>query len=258
MSGLVMGAPAPERVIMAVDTNDGQRAMQLMHIAVEAGAGTVKLGLELGTAIGWRNCSELAESYNLNWVADMKLNDIPNTTEGALFTVVNLAHKPVGITIHTRSGVKSLEAAQKMAEPKEITMIGVTHLTSIDDAETKLYEKVTRGIVVKRESRRAVAGGIAGLVCSPREVALVKKYTKTKGLVTMIPGARSAGVDAQDQKNPETPFQTIINGADYLVGGRQITASSDPEKAFNDYVAEIQAALDALKGVSKSRRRKAA
>lgn len=74
----------------------------------------------------------------------------------------------------------------------------------------------------------------------------------------MIPGTRSMGADAQDQKNPQTPYSTIAFGADYLVGGRQITAADDPEWAMAAYVEEIQAGLDALKGLSRSRRRRAA
>ena len=68
-----------ERIILAVDTSKQPEAEKLLAIAQAAGARYVKLGLELSTAIGWQRCAQLAQAYELGWVADAKLDDIPNT-----------------------------------------------------------------------------------------------------------------------------------------------------------------------------------
>src|SRR5690606_1466463 len=80
--------PAAERIVLAVDTKEELKAAQLMRTAVHAGASTVKLGLELMMATSPKACSELAESFGLNWVADFKIKDIPNTVAGAVESIV--------------------------------------------------------------------------------------------------------------------------------------------------------------------------
>ncbi len=73
-----------ERIILAVDTSAREEAARLVGIAQEAGARYVKLGLELFSATSWQYCSEIAAEYDLDWVADAKLDDIPNTVVGAV------------------------------------------------------------------------------------------------------------------------------------------------------------------------------
>lgn len=232
-----------ERIILAVDTSNQGEAEDLARLARDAGARFVKLGLELSTATSWSYCSELSAEYGLDWVADAKLDDIPNTVARAVDNISHLEHPPVGITIHTKSGTKSLIAAQAEAEKSGILLLGVTHLTSNDEKETAMYEKATPRRVVWREARRAVAGNIGGLVCSGEEVGMVKRFKKTKGLFTMIPGTRSLGANTHDQKRIVTPGEAIAEGADLLVIGRQITTAENPVQAYQDIVAEIEAGL---------------
>lgn len=233
--------PARERIILAIDTSREEDAERLATVAQEAGARFVKLGLELSSATSWRYCSELAASHGLDWVADAKLDDIPNTVVGAVKNIKALEHKPFGITMHTTAGIEAMRTAQEEAE--EIKMLGVTVLTSISDEEC---ERILFGAPARQKvmdlAEAASSAGLKGVVSSPKEVGMIKSNEATRGLFAMIPGTRSADAEVQDQARVGTPAAAIKDGADLLVIGRQITQAEDPAQAYEALVAEIEAA----------------
>ena len=249
MSELVSGLPAEKRIILAIDKSEKKQAEELAELAHDAGAYVVKLGLEISSATSWKTCSKIAKSNNLDWVADAKIDDISNTTEGIMKNLARLKHPPVGVTIHTNSGLKSMEAAQAIAEKEGMKMLAVTHLTGIEDEETKMTYGFLRKTLVKRRALQAARAGIGGLVASPREIAKpLKSTSELVEMFTMIPGTRSPGADAHDQKNALTPYNAIVAGADTLVIGRQVTESSDPSAEFMLVAQEIDLALKVVKG----------
>ena len=76
-------------------------------------------------------------------------------------------------------------------------------------------------------------------LCSPLEVARVRALVgPATTLVT--PGVRSAGAAAGDQKRVATPAEAIVNGADYLVIGRQVTRAADSRGEMLRILDEIQ------------------
>ena len=134
-----------ERIILAIDASREDDARSLAALAKESGARFVKLGLELSSATSWRFCSELAAENELDWVADAKLDDIPNTVAATVRNIATLPLPPFGITMHTTAGKEAMEAAQE--EAGNIKMLGVTVLTSIKDEEVRN--------IYKTESARA-------------------------------------------------------------------------------------------------------
>jgi orotidine-5'-phosphate decarboxylase len=76
--------------------------------------------------------------------------------------------------------------------------------------------------------KNAIAAGVDGIVCSPLEVASVRKIAGPD-FILVTPGVRSAGSAAGDQKRVATPAEAIAGGADYLVIGRQVTRAADPK-----------------------------
>lgn len=231
---------ARERIILAIDTSDSAEAIRLTKIAKKAGARFVKLGLEISSATSWQFCSSLAADNELDWVADAKLHDIPNTVKNTVRNIRKTAHPPFGITIHTLSGREALKVAQE--EAGTIKMLGVTILTSIDAEESaqQFHEDVPN--TVMHLARKAVDAGVAGLVCSPLEVGLVKATPETAGLFTMIPGTRSVTAETADQVRVSTPAEAIRNRADLLVIGRQVTGDPEPVTAYEAVVAEVEGA----------------
>ena len=68
-----------------------------------------------------------------------------------------------------------------------------------------------------------------GIVCSPKEIEIVKKIVMNK-LLIITPGIRPSNYynNNDDQKRTMTPQEAIDAGANYLVIGRPITQSSKP------------------------------
>jgi orotidine-5'-phosphate decarboxylase len=88
----------------------------------------------------------------------------------------------------------------------------------------------------------AVDSGIRGLVCSPEEVALLRRELDAQPRL-VVPGIRPAGAAVGDQKRIATPADAIRAGASQLVVGRPITQAADPAKAAQAILDEIASSL---------------
>jgi orotidine-5'-phosphate decarboxylase len=77
-----------------------------------------------------------------------------------------------------------------------------------------------------------------GVVCSPREIDLIKQEFGQDFLV-VSPGIRPLWAAAQDQKRILTPAEAIQKGVDYMVIGRPITKAASPREAFHKIVNEL-------------------
>lgn len=163
------------------------------------------------------------------WV-DFKLYDIPNT--GRLRTENLVADI---VSVHASGGVKMMKEA--VSSGKEV--FAITILTSFSELEVK--QIYNRGVddAVLALAKLALEAGVAGIVCSPKEIKMLRAHAEFKNLKIVVPGVRSAGVDANDQNRVSTPKEAIQNGADFLVIGRQITEAPDPVVALADIEKEI-------------------
>ena len=156
---------------------------------------------------------------------DLKLHDIPNTMSSALISLKDL--KINYLTVHISSGLKALKEVKKVSG--KIKIVGVTTLTSLNNKDLKSlgYKKPLREMV-KLQSKLAQKANLDGIVCSPQEVKLVKKFF-SREIIT--PGIRiSSKVD--DQKRVMTPKAAFKQGSDWLVIGRDLT-KGNIKKNFN-------------------------
>ncbi len=96
--------------------------------------------------------------------------------------------------------------------------------------------------IVEKRATLAASAGCRGIVCSPKEIALVRKAVGPHVSI-ITPGIRPAGTGMGDQKRAATPGSAIGDGADYLVVGRPIRGADDPAAAADGIVKEIEAAL---------------
>lgn len=111
-------------------------------------------------------------------------------------------------------------------------------LTSLDDAAlAELGIGTTPAHLVQAMAPVAAARGAEGLVCSPREIALVRDAAPDLAIVT--PGIRPAGTPAGDQRRTATPQEAMAAGASWLVVGRPITDAADPAAAAAALAADL-------------------
>ena len=224
-----------ERIIVALDTDSPEAALtSVSRLAGEVGL--FKVGMELfprgGPDLVNRIRAKGAEVF-----LDLKFHDIPNTVAGAVKSAVAMGVKFA--TVHASGGRAMLAAAAAAAAGSGTTILAVTVLTSLDDADlASVGFAFPAAEAVDRLAGLAMAAGIGGIVCSAREVAAVRAAVG-KNVVLVTPGVRLPGDSAGDQKRVVTPFDAVRAGADYLVVGRPITKAADPVAAARKIAAEI-------------------
>lgn len=238
MSSFKSQLSSSERIVLAIDTADEHEAEKLVALAKDCGAKYVKFGLQLASAKSWSWCAELAKKYDMQWIADAKISDIPNTVAMAVKALADLGNPPFGVTLHASCGSESLKLAKQNSG--SVKLFAVTVLTSIDEAESRRIFGSTAKDKVIDLAKLAATSGIDGVVASPLEVAKIAENSETQELITLIPGSRSAGTSKNDQSRTMTPKETAEAGADLLVIGREITSSDDPKNAFDKIVKEIE------------------
>jgi orotidine-5'-phosphate decarboxylase len=225
-----------ERLIVALDVPEIGEARRLVATIGDA-ASFFKIGLELVCGGGLALASELAQAGKRVFV-DLKLHDIPNTVERATARLAAIG--ATFLTVHAYP--QTMRAAVAGAKGSDLRLLGVSALTSCDDADlAEAGYAFGVAALVERRARQAVAAGMAGLVCSPGEAARIRALVGVS-LALVTPGVRPAGAAAGDQKRVATPAQAIRDGADYLVVGRPIASAPDPRAAAERIVAEIAAA----------------
>ena len=225
-----------ERLIVALDVPEIGEARRLVATIGDA-ASFFKIGLELVCGGGLALASELAQAGKRVFV-DLKLHDIPNTVERATARLAAIG--ATFLTVHAYP--QTMRAAVAGAKGSDLRLLGVSALTSCDDADlAEAGYAFGVAALVERRARQAVAAGMAGLVCSPGEAARIRALVGVS-LALVTPGVRPAGAAAGDQKRVATPAQAIRDGADYLGVGRPIASAPDPRAAAERIVAEIAAA----------------
>ena len=225
-------------ICLALDTPDVDRAIALAR-AMKNHVGYLKIGMEFFYANGALAYEAVARE-GLPIFLDLKLHDIPNTVEQGLRSLMQLSPAPAIINVHAQGGLAMMQAARK-AVPASTKLIAVTILTSLshDDCIATGHDPelgtADLAMVLAQLTHEA---GLDGVVCSPHDLELIRSVLPREFL-TVVPGIRPAGAEAQDQKRIATPKSAVDAGADILVIGRAITGAADP-------VAAAQAILQSL------------
>ena len=229
-------------VLVALDTTDVAVAKGWAQATRGSVAG-IKLGLEFFNARGPAGVAEVAE-LGAPLFLDLKFHDIPNTVAGAVRAVAPL--KPMILNLHASGGAAMMRAALDAAHDSAARLdaappklIGVTVLTSLSDEDlTAVGQPSSATDQVRRLAALTRECGLDGVVCSPHEIAILRRDLGPDFLL-VIPGVRPAWAAAGDQKRVMEPRQAMEEGADYLVIGRPITGAADPAGAARRIAAEI-------------------
>jgi orotidine-5'-phosphate decarboxylase len=223
-------------LILALDVPRGADALSLLDRLPDLR--WVKVGPILMTREGPEFVRALI-GRGLQVFLDLKWHDIPNTVASAVTAArelgVNMA------TVHTLGGNAMLEAAA-VAAGGELALVGVTVLTSHDPAS---YARATGRpeVDLAREVERlglvAAEAGLRGIVCSPREVSLLRRRLGPDVYI-VVPGIRRRTDAVADQARVATARDAVDNGATHLVVGRPVLQADDPARAFQEFLKEAR------------------
>lgn len=226
------------RIIVALDYPSTKQAIELAQ-TLDAKQCRLKIGKELFTR-GGPQFIETIHKLGFDIFLDLKFHDIPNTVGAACRAAAELGVWM--INVHALGGRRMMEAAQDSVAnsshaPK---LIAVTILTSHTDDE--LHEIGLSGSAeenVLRLAKLASDAGLVGVVCSAKEASILKQEISSDFLL-VTPGIRPTWAVKGDQSRIMTPQKAISCGSDYLVIGRPITESDDPQRALLKVMDEIK------------------
>ena len=198
----------------------------------------VKVGMELFYAAG-PDVVKYIKSLGHDVFLDLKLHDIPNTVKSAMKVI---RHLGVDLTnVHAAGGVEMMsEALDGLAGSTKL--IAVTQLTSTSEQQMRDFQNIQTSLTesVVHYAQKTQEAGLAGVVCSAQEVALIKSATSSD-FICLTPGIRPAGAAVGDQKRVMTPSRAREIGSDLIVVGRPITQAENPVTAYHMIQKEWQA-----------------
>ncbi len=225
-----------ERLIVGLDVPDVAEAEKVVR-DLDGTVSFYKIGYQLAFAGGLDFAGELASDGKKIFL-DMKLLDIDNTVAKGVENIVRMGMSM--LTLHAYP--KAMRAAVAAAKGSDLTLLGVTVLTSMDEADLidAGYEYDPHTLVLRR-AEQALAAGMGGIVCSADEAAAVRRVVGPD-LAVVTPGIRPAGADHGDQKRVMTPADAIRAGASHLVVARPIIKAPDRRAAAEVILAEMGAA----------------
>ena len=219
-----------KKIIVALDGSNLNKIKKIVK-DLKNEAHSFKIGYEFffnHGILGYNQIKKISSKIFL----DLKLHDIPNTVKNGILAIDKL--KPILTTIHISGGDEMMKVS--MINRKYTKVLGVSILTSLDSKQTKKFyneEKIER--LIKKFSREAKKQKLDGIVCSPKEIKIVRKIVGINFLI-VTPGIRPQKLRKlnDDQKRVLTPAKAIKLGADLLVIGRPITLSKNPLKVLKN------------------------
>nr|XP_061810455.1 orotidine 5'-phosphate decarboxylase-like [Nerophis lumbriciformis] len=244
---------ASDRIMLAIDVD---RIEQALLIVLEIGdaVGLFKVGLQMLANSGPAVFAQILKKHsNAKFFYDAKFHDIPLTVASASKNSCELP----GIeffSVHASGGRTAMRAAVE-ASVGGAKALAITVLTSLSDEDCEAMYGADRTTVVHRFATWAGECNMAGVVCSPLELEMLKDHPMQtadgRQMLKVVPGIRPEWARTHDQKATATPFEAIRDGADYLVIGRPITkapsAIGSPLAAVHSIAQEIERGLEARK-----------
>ncbi|EEX2833147.1 orotidine-5'-phosphate decarboxylase [Escherichia albertii] len=226
-------------VVVALDYNNRDAALAFVD-KIDPRDCRLKVGKEMFTLFGPQFVREL-QQRGFDIFLDLKFHDIPNTAAHAVAAAADLGVWMVNV--HASGGVRMMTAAREALVPfgKDAPLlIAVTVLTSMEASDlADLGVTLSPADYAERLAALTQKCGLDGVVCSAQEAVRFKQaFGQDFKLVT--PGIRPQGSDAGDQRRIMTPEQALAAGVDYMVIGRPITQSVDPEQTLKAINASLQ------------------
>ena len=221
-----------KKIIIALDYNNIEDALKFI-VNIDPSLCRLKIGKELFTKYGPKIILELHDK-GFEVFLDLKFHDIPTTVYKACISALSL--NVWMLNIHLSGGYDMAIAAMnaKKDSQSDSKVIGVTALTSLTDDDCIKIYGCKRSDQLKRLKDIGLDANVDGFVCSPYDI----NFLRTDNKVFVTPGIRTDG-NINDHHKVITPQEALKLGSNYLVIGRSITESSNPNK-------ELERIIDSL------------
>tara|TARA_E500000081_G_scaffold154244_1_gene190626 strand:+ start:389 stop:1066 length:678 start_codon:yes stop_codon:yes gene_type:complete len=221
-----------KKIIVALDYNNIEDALKFID-NIDPSLCRIKIGKELFTKYGPKIILEL-HNKGFEIFLDLKFHDIPTTVYKACISALSL--NVWMLNIHLSGGYDMAIAAMNAKKECQSNskLIGVTVLTSLTDDDCIRIYGCKRSDQLKRLKDIGLDTNIDGFVCSPYDIDTLKSDNK----IFVTPGIRT-NTDTNDHHKVITPQEALKLGSDYLVIGRSITESSNPNKELERIINSL-------------------
>lgn len=222
-----------KKIIVALDYNSSEEVSKFID-SIDPSLCRLKIGKELFTKYGPKIIRELHDK-GFEVFLDLKFHDIPTTVYKACISALSL--NVWMLNIHLSGGYDMAVAAMNAKKDCQSNskIIGVTALTSLtDDDCTRIYG-CKRSDQLIRLKDICLDANLDGFVCSPYDINILKTDNK----IFVTPGIRTND-NTNDHHKVITPQEALKLGSDYLVIGRSITESSNPNKELGRIINSLE------------------
>jgi orotidine-5'-phosphate decarboxylase len=216
-----------KKIFVACDVSSQKEILDLLDLIHEDISG-IKIGLQYITQRSPEEIRELSK-FKKPIFYDGKFFDIKNTLVESVKSLKKLNIDYA--TVHLLNGLDALKAANNAAQEIDVSLLGVSILTSFSDEDLKslgFNNKVEDQ--VKRLVKIAMEANLYGVICSPLEIKIIKKIAPK--LKCFTPGIRIEDTK-DDQKRTMNANEAIREGSDFLIIGRPITKGNPKENIKN-------------------------
>lgn len=158
-------------------------------------------------------------------ICDLKIADIPNTNR--MIMEIIREREPFAVIAHVFPGIDSIQAL--LDASNGVKVIGVVSMSN-DGADMYLNPLHTR---ILNDLKNTSA---YGLIAPGNDYGLLREISKERGNLKVF----TPGIGAQGG----SPALAVRNGSDYVIIGRSIYNSNDPERYLRSVNEEIEKLLD--------------
>ena len=219
-------------LFLALDVETKNEALFLVQETTDC-IQAYKVGPRLFLSYGPELISEIKSHNSPQIFLDFKFYDIPSSTLKAVQSAFKLGVDFV--TVHAGVGKEALSLLSRFEketiQERFFQILFVTVLSSV-----KASQKNQSRILELAD--QVYQAGLKGLVCSPKEVKVLRQKYKDMFLVT--PGIRLEGDNKDDQERVMTPKQALNAGSSALVMGRSLIRGKDVKKALKDIYDSLE------------------
>jgi orotidine-5'-phosphate decarboxylase len=221
-----------KKIIVALDYNNNEDVLKFID-NLDPRLCRLKIGKELFTKYGPKTILELHDK-GFEVFLDLKFHDIPTTVYKACVSALSL--NVWMLNIHLSGGCDMATAAMNAKKDSQSNsiLIGVTALTSLTDDDCIRIYGCKRSDQLKRLKDIGLDANVDGFVCSPYDIDILRADNK----IFVTPGIRT-DANANDHHKVITPKEAVKLGSNYLVIGRSITKSPNPNKELERIINSL-------------------